>query len=54
MKESCIRCVTLICYISFQLCNKLLQKKFGKVIGGGYLCEFEIHRENEKDKCNKD
>ena len=32
--------------------HQIIAEKFGKVIWGGYLCRFEIQRENEKDKCN--
>lgn len=32
--------------------HQIIAEKFGKVIGGGYLCWFEIQRENEKEKCN--
>lgn len=32
--------------------HQIIAEKFGKVIGGGYLCGFEIQRENEKEKCN--
>ena len=32
--------------------HQIIAEKFGKVIWGGYLCQFEIQKGYENDKCN--
>ena len=53
MKESWIRCVTLICYISFQLCNKLLQKNLEKSSGGDTFVSLKFKKDMKTTNVTK-
>ena len=39
--------------LTFQLCNKLLQKNLEKSSGGGYLCGFENRKKMKKTNVTK-
>ena len=45
--------MTLICYISFQLCNKLLQKNLEKSSGGGTFIGLKYREKMKKTNVTK-
>ena len=45
--------MTLICYISFQLCNKLLQKNLEKSSGGGTFVGLKYREKMKKTNVTK-
>ena len=45
--------MTLICYISFQLCNKLLQKNLEKSSGGGTFVSLKFKKDMKTTNVTK-